>query len=254
MRLLLILFFALFISACSQTSHAAQSYGYALVSDKDGYVNLRSDESLNSNIIRKLPNGTVLSANCVDYTSNKNFCFIITDNYVKGYVYKDRLSFFADNKSLVNVPIINNNPLVANFANNKHSIKASIEIKPVKVDVSKISNTNKEACPTLYKGICSYGLNDDNQTPSNYYKFSDITFYLDNKKITVPKENFKNIYIPEYAVTDREIFNAIELYFNPTNNKIYLLSMQAGGAVTYSVVFEIGNSKQIKRYTWSEVS
>ena len=99
----------------------------------------------------------------------------------------------------------------------------------------------------------TYGLNEDTGIPDNYYyAFSDLSFSLDNQTITVPDSFFKGIYIPAYAVDTDDVFNRMELYFNPSNNDIYLLSEQSYGALTYSIVFEVIQGRYVNRHVWSE--
>ena len=255
MHLSAISFLTLLVLSISQVVYANADYGYARVDDKDGYVNLRDAEDLQSAIIEQLPNDTILSANCIDYTNSSNFCIIITDDDQTGFIYKDRLSFFKADNTLVSVPIIKNSPLEATFGNDKYKIRATAKIKPVDIDIAKIESSEPyvEGCPNTYQNICSYGLNEDTDAPDNYYyAFSDLSFSLDNQTITVPDSFFKGIYIPAYAVDTDDVFNRMELYFNPRNNDIYLLSEQSYGALTYSIVFELIQGKYVNRHVWSE--
>lgn len=255
MHLSAISFLTLLVLSISQVVYANADYGYARVDDKDGYVNLREAENLQSAIIEQLPNGTVLSANCIDYTNSRNFCIVITDDDQTGFIYKDRLSFFKDDDTLVSVPMIKNSPLEATFGNDKYKIQATAKIKPVDIDIAKIESSEPyiEGCPNTYQNICSYGLNEDTGVPDNYYyAFSDLSFSLNNQTITVPDSFFKGIYIPAYAVDTDDVFNRMELYFNPSNNDIYLLSKQSYGALTYSIVFELIQGKYVKPHVWSE--
>lgn len=77
--LLLIMFFS---SVCQ----AELTENFALIKDSDGYVNLRESDDLQSNIIKTLPNDTVVSAYCGEEVSSNKFCFIFTSDDQTGYI------------------------------------------------------------------------------------------------------------------------------------------------------------------------
>lgn len=60
---------------------------YALVDDKDGWVNLREQPNVSSPIIARISNGSNLEV----LSKDGNWFKVCTDSGRKGYVFKDRL-------------------------------------------------------------------------------------------------------------------------------------------------------------------
>lgn len=247
-------------ASLSMTSlvHADQLYGFAMVNDKDGYVNLREDASLQSAIIQRLPNKTVVSANCLDFTSNKNFCFIITDATVTGFVYKNRLVFFEDNKRLLPIASTHsNNPLSAYFASDHHPVSVQIDAKPIMIYPSKFSDYNhaNQACPYYYDNVCSFGLEGFDSTinqPEQYYQLSQVVFKVKNKTIKVDEQDLSGLFISEHEVAYDDVFKRTDVYFDPITSHLYLLSLQSDGAGTYTFVYEVDTEGRVTRHVWSE--
>lgn len=229
--------------------------GYALINDKDGFVNLRSDDNLQSDIIKKIPNKTMVSANCSsDYTDNKNFCFIVTSNNTTGYIYKNRLVFLDNNNNFVKINFNRNKDgNIIIFNNNKYNINGFIKLIPADINISKINNLQEHNCSTTYKGGVNYGLNKDMENFSKYYLFEKILLRINNKEIVIPKNKMQGLYISDYAVNNNEAFDYTYIYYNIIEHDMYVISKQAYGALTYSVIFK-ENNNNINRYTWCEAS
>ena len=97
MKHLLILFFLLSTNAFAQGPFG----DYAVVKDKDGYVNIRAKESVKSKIVGTLPNNTLVYT-LFDTTEDETgeeifFNWIAVD---KGYVHKSRLKMIGEFPSI----------------------------------------------------------------------------------------------------------------------------------------------------------
>ncbi|WDF48423.1 hypothetical protein PQ459_08080 [Chryseobacterium sp. KACC 21268] len=86
----------IFILIMSQTAFGQ----FAIISDKDGFVNVRSTAEIGNNICDKLENGFVV------YSFEPNGNWINVDYKKKGkelngYIYKDRIKFITDFTAVV---------------------------------------------------------------------------------------------------------------------------------------------------------
>lgn len=70
----------------------ANASNFALVNDKDGYVNVRSSPSITSNIEMTLKNDEIVL--CASTDDSPNFCLVNFKNDNVGFIYKSRLNFF----------------------------------------------------------------------------------------------------------------------------------------------------------------
>ena len=71
---------------------------FGFIQDKDGYVNVRGNSSLNSKVTSKLNNNEIVS--CVMDEGTNNFCLVNASNGVTGFVYKNRVNNFSGYNSI----------------------------------------------------------------------------------------------------------------------------------------------------------
>lgn len=71
---------------------------FGFIQDKDGYVNVRGNSSLNSKVTSKLNNNEIVS--CVMDEETNNFCLVNASNGVTGFVYKNRVNNFSGYNSI----------------------------------------------------------------------------------------------------------------------------------------------------------
>ena len=62
---------------------------FAVINDKDGYVNVRKEANIHSKVIKKLDNNTLIFA--FDYNTSEDGNWIYADN--DGYIYNDRVKW-----------------------------------------------------------------------------------------------------------------------------------------------------------------
>ncbi|HCI7193314.1 SH3 domain-containing protein [Acinetobacter baumannii] len=89
---------------------------FGFIQDKDGYVNVRGNSSLNSKVTSKLNNNEIVS--CVMDEGTNNFCLVNASNGVTGFVYKNRVNTFNNGGAAAYNIVLNikNGKLVANKA------------------------------------------------------------------------------------------------------------------------------------------
>ncbi|MFL9554083.1 SH3 domain-containing protein, partial [Acinetobacter baumannii] len=86
--------FAAFMIGSVEVSYA----DFGFIQDKDGYVNVRGNSSLNSKVTSKLNNNEIVS--CVMDEGTINFCLVNASNGVTGFVYKNRVNNFSGYTSI----------------------------------------------------------------------------------------------------------------------------------------------------------
>ena len=65
----------------------AQEEAFAVINDKDGYVNVRKEKSVHSKVLKKLDNNTLIFV--FEYDKAQEGNWIYADN--EGYIYNDRV-------------------------------------------------------------------------------------------------------------------------------------------------------------------
>ncbi|HCV3156118.1 TPA: SH3 domain-containing protein, partial [Acinetobacter baumannii] len=86
-------YFKFIISTVLMIGPIVSSYAdFGFIQDKDGYVNVRGNSSLNSKVTSKLSNNEIVS--CVMDEETNNFCLVNASNGVIGFVYKNRVNNF----------------------------------------------------------------------------------------------------------------------------------------------------------------
>jgi len=71
---------------------------FALINDKDGFVNVRESPSLKSKIETMIKKGEPVL--CASTDDSPQFCLINFNNNGYGYVHKSRLDFFTNYKKI----------------------------------------------------------------------------------------------------------------------------------------------------------
>ena len=62
-----------------------ENHFFAVINDKDGYVNVRKEANIHSKVIKKLDNNTLIFA--FNYNKSEDGNWIYADN--EGYIYND---------------------------------------------------------------------------------------------------------------------------------------------------------------------
>lgn len=215
---------------------------YAVVNDKDGYVNIRQEDSLDSPIITRLNNGTPVSVNCTDdYVTNKNFCFVRFGKTQDGFVYKNRLNLLTTNATFNKIPLtsVSRDKTQGTFSNK--DVRVNVAFSPVKID---INNFNEQTSS-------KFGINK-NDPVVDYYKLRDIKVTFKNRVITLPSSATQDIYLNYYFLSHNQIANNMAVYQNKKDNHIYIIGYFADGALLYSVIYEIKDGKYFRKSVWSE--
>ena len=225
MKHLLILFLLLATNAFAQGPFG----DYAVVKDKDGYVNIRAKESIKSKIVGTLPNNTLVYG-LFDTTHDETgeeifFNWIAVD---KGYVHKSRLKKISDFRA-IEVKVQGNSIIF-----DDKDVKVTITKQ--KFDKTKHKITKKEHDgwteliidgKAIY-GIDIYGGNDDS-LPEDHYK--SITVTMKGKNVPIPKSAYDDLY--------QIFYFSSSVYYDKEAEALYILAHNSENASAYEVCWQI---------------
>ena len=223
MKHLLILFFLLTTNAFAQGPFG----DYAVVKDKDGYVNIRAKESVKSKIVGTLPNNTLVYT-LFDTTDDETgeeifFNWIAVD---KGYVHKSRL------RKIYEFPSIGKGK--------KKETENSITIAEKGISVTltrQLFDKTKHKITKKDQGGYEELIIDGKRAqgadfiPEDHYK--SITVTINGKNVSIPK----NAYDDLYQVAMYTENNAV--YYDKEEDTIYIIAHNGSGYLVYEVCWQI---------------
>ena len=229
MKHLLILFFLLTTNAFAQGPFG----DYAVVKDKDGYVNIRAKESVKSKIVGTLPNNTLVYT-LFDTTEDETgeeifFNWIAVD---KGYVHKSRL------KKIYEFPSIGKGK--EKETENSITIAEkgiSVTISTQKFDKTKHKITKKKH--KYYEELIIDGKIPQGAAfiPENHYKSIIVT--MKGKNVSIPKSAYDDLY---------EIFYfSSSIYYDEEAEALYIFAHNSEASFVYQVCWQIVKGEYITR-------
>ena len=225
MKHLFILFLLLSTNAFAQGPFG----DYAVVKDKDCYVNIRAKENVKSKIVGTLPNNTLVYT-LFDTTQDETGEEIFFDwLYVgKGYVHKSRL------KKIYEFPSIGkgkeketeNSITIAG-----KGISVTLTRQPFDKTKHKITKKKHKYYEELIIDGKSAQGTDTSFIPEDHYKSIIVT--INGKNVSIPKSAYDDLY--EVAMyTDN---NAV--YYDKEEDTIYIIAHNGSGANAYEVCWQI---------------
>ena len=224
MKHLLILFLLLTTNAFAQGPFGY----YAVVKDKDGYVNIRAKESVKSKIVGTLPNNTLVYA-LFDTTEDETgeeifFNWIAVD---KGYVHKSRLKKVRDLPSIGKGKEQGNSITIAG-----KGISVTLTKQPFDKTKHKITKKkHKEYSEYIIDGKRAQGLDGGLFLPEDHYK--SITVTINSKNVPIPKSAYDDLY--EIGIWDTNNF----AYYDKEDDVLYIIAHNGNGAFSYKVCWQI---------------
>ena len=177
MKHLFILFLLLMTNAFAQGPFG----DYAVVKDKDGYVNIRAKENVKSKIVGTLPNNTLVYGFFDKEYNPTNW--IEVD---KGYVHQSRLKRIFDFRAIVGKE--QGNSIIFDDKDVK------VTITKQKFDKTKHKITKKDQGSydqLIIDGKEIYGIEDE-LLPDDHYK--SITVTMKGKNVPIPKSAYDDLY------------------------------------------------------------
>ena len=218
MKHLLILFLLLSTNAFAQGPFG----DYAVVKDKDGYVNIRAKESVKSKIVGTLPNNTLVYEFLDEEFNPSNWVHIDS-----GYVHKSRLKMIGEFPSIGKGKEQGNSITIAGKG-------ISVTITTQKFDKTKHKITkkkHKEYSEYIIDGKRAQGLDGGLFLPENHYK--SIVVNINGKNVSIPKSAYDDL----YQVWVHPYNN--EVYYDKEDDVLYIFVRCGDGAFSYEVCWQI---------------
>ena len=195
--------------------------GFAVINDKDGYVNVRKEKSVHSKVLKKLDNNTLIFV--LEYDKAQEGNWIYADN--EGYIYNDRVKWIHNFPQIAK-GIAKGNTIVfegkeiqvvlstEKFDKNKHSFKYHKEYRDI---IEKID------------GEPFWGT--DGNMPKREYKSIEVK--IRGKQVSIPQSAYNDLY-ESYLYTE---FNSV--HYDKDNDILYIVALNSDGAGAYMVCWQI---------------
>ncbi|EKY15770.1 SH3 domain-containing protein [Capnocytophaga sp. oral taxon 326] len=217
MKHLLILFFLLTTNAFAQGFFG----DYAVVKDKNGYVNIRAKENVKSKIVGTLPNNTLVYEFLDEEFNPSNWVHIDS-----GYVHKSRLKMISEFPSIGE----------GKEKETENSITLaekgiSVTISTQKFDKTKHKITKKKH--KYYEELIIDGKSAQGTDfiPENHYK--SIVVNINGKNVSIPKSAYDDLYqVWVYPYNN-------EVYYDKEDDVLYIFVRCGDGANSYKVCWQI---------------
>ena len=226
MKHLFILFFLLTTNAFAQGPYG----DYAVVKDKDGYVNIRAKENVKSKIVGTLPNNTLVYG-----FFDKEFNPTNWIEVDKGYVHQSRLKKIFDFRAIEGK--VQGNSVIFDDKDVK------VTITKQKFDKTKHKITKKDQGSydqLIIDGKEIYGIEiygGDDSLPEDHYK--SITVTMKGKNVPIPKSAYDDLYQIFY-------FNRF-IFYDEEAEALYIFANNSDASWAYLVCWQIVKDKYITR-------
>lgn len=199
----------------------AQEEAFAVINDKDGYVNVRKGKSAQSKVLKRLNNKTIVFVYNYDKATDGNW--IYTDE--EGYIYNDRVKW------------IHKFPIIAKgIAKGNTIVFEGKEIQVVltsgKFDKSKHSFEYFKDSPTGIEVIddeLPYGT--DGKMPTTEYRSIEVNIH--GKRVSLPKDAYSDLYEPTF-LTDHN-----SVYYDKESDILYIVANNNYADRPYKVCWQI---------------
>ena len=199
----------------------AQIEAFAVINDKDGYVNVRKGKSAQSKVLKKLNNKTIVFVYNYDKATDGNW--IYTDE--EGYIYNDRVKWIHKFPQIAK-GIAKGNTIV--FEGKEIQVILSTE----KFDKSKHSfKYHKEYRDVIEKIDGKLFWGTDGNMPKREYKSIEVK--IRGKQVPIPKSAYNDLYESSLYIE----FNSV--HYDKDNDILYIVANNGDGAGAYMVCWQI---------------
>ena len=213
--------FLTFLFFCQFALVRAQEEAFAVINDKDGYVNVRTGKSAQSKVLKRLNNKTIVFAYNYDKTTDGNWIYTDED----GYIYNDRVKWIHKFPQIAK-GIVKGSTMVfegkeiqviltsGKFDKSKHSF-----------EYFKDSTTGIE----VIEDQLLYGT--DGKMPTTEYK--SIVINIHGKQVSLPKDAYSDLYEPTF-LTDHN-----SVYYDKESDILYIVANNNYADRPYMVCWQI---------------
>ncbi len=218
MKKLIVPFLLLF---CQFVVAQAIEGSFAVINDKDGYVNVRKEKSVHSKVLKKLDNNTLIFVFVYDKAHDGNW--IHPDN--EGYIYNDRVKWIHKFPQIAK-GIAKGNTIV--FEGKEIQVTLATE----KFDKSKHSfKYHKEYRDVIEKIDGKLFWGTDGNMPKKEYKSIEVK--IRGKQVSIPQTAYSDLYQPN-LYTDLNF-----VYYDKDSDILYIVANNGDGAGAYTVCWQI---------------
>ena len=218
MKHLILLFFLISNVVFAQVIEGG---AFAVINDKDGYVNVRKEKSVHSKVLKKLDNNTLIFV--LEYDNAYYGNWIYADN--EGYIYNDRVKWIEKLPKIAK-GITKGNTIV--FEGKEIQVTLSTE----KFDKSKHSfKYHKEYRDIVEKIDGKPFWGTDGNMPKREYKSIEVK--IRGKQVSIPQSAYNDLY-ESYLYTE---FNSV--HYDKDNDILYIVALNGDGAGAYMVCWQI---------------
>ena len=202
-------------------SQAIEGGAFAVINDKDGYVNVRKEKSVHSKVLKKLDNNTLIFVFVYDKADDGNW---IHPDY-EGYIYNDRVKWIHKLPKIAK-GVVKGNTIV--FEGKEIQVVLSTE----KFDKSKHSfKYHKEYRDVIEKIDGKLFWGTDGNMPKREYKSIEVK--IRGKQVSIPQSAYNDLY-ESYLYTE---FNSV--HYDKDNDILYIVANNGDGAGAYMVCWQI---------------
>ena len=218
MKHLILLFFLISNVVLAQVIEGG---AFAVINDKDGYVNVRKEKSVHSKVLKKLDNNTLIFV--LEYDKAYYGNWIYADN--EGYIYNDRVKWIEKLPKIAK-GITKGNTIV--FEGKEIQVTLSTE----KFDKSKHSfKYHKEYRDIIEKIDGKPFWGTDGNMPKREYKSIEVK--IRGKQVPIPKSAYNDLYESSLYIE----FNSV--HYDKDNDILYIVANNGDGAGSYMVCWQI---------------
>ena len=222
MKHLFILFLLLMTNAFAQGPFG----DYAVVKDKDGYVNIRAKENVKSKIVGTLPNNTLVYG-----FFDKEFNPTNWIEVDKGYVHQSRLKKIFDFRAIEGK--VQGNSVVFD----DKDVKVTITKQKFDKTKHKITKKDQGSYDQLIIDGKEIIYGESGSLTQDHYK--SITVTMKGKNVPIPKSAYDDLY--EIFYLDRFIF------YDEEAEALYIYAFNGDASLAYQVCWQIVKGEYITR-------
>lgn len=196
---------------------------FAIVNDKDGYVNVRGTKDLGENIKEKLDNDQFVYI--LESKDQWAYIFYMKNSAAakNGFVYRDRLKVINELPAIPNTELRETDALFK-----KGTTEIEVSVKNFIKEEHQFSFYKENKDQIEYIDSLPYH-GTDGEYPNTEY--ASINVNMGNRRMNIPDEALKNLF--EISLQDTKV------NYDETTDTIYIQSMNSDGAGAYEVIWRI---------------
>jgi hypothetical protein len=216
----------------------ANAQSFAIINDKDGFVYVRKNKSINSPVVGKIYEDSIFGYNPDDKSDWLQIYKQDSKNGFgkEGYVYKSRILPLSKFRAIKNIKSFKDSCVAKNDSLVVIVKSGSFNPKKHKLTYSKpVPNEHVASVLTEIDGKQFWGTDGD--IPKKI--ITGVKIIKNGVPIIIPNNAFNDLYEPW--------LKSLQVYIGK-NNTIYIEMDNSDGAGAYSIIWIIKNNHYLKKY------